>query len=201
MAAIFLVCGAGGPQLKRNPLGCCTRMHEYMFRWAPSEYVRAVRAISRNMAGRHRLTVLVWLGVGLSVALLAFRPLVQPGILPALLWLVLLVLLIYAGWVAPWLTARTVQREDPCANDELRHIVSEDGFGVRSRTVSLDVSWDHIVKVVETDEFFLFFYTKRVAYFTPKRVIPVADLPLLRASLRKYLGAKAHLATDSKAAA
>ena len=42
MEAIFLVCGAGGPQLKRNPLGCTITglrppAHDRPAQWVPKE--------------------------------------------------------------------------------------------------------------------------------------------------------------------
>jgi hypothetical protein len=43
-----------------------------------------------------------------------------------------------------------------------------------------ELDWRAVQRVVETDRFFLFFISKSVAYFLPKRAVPPAELPLAR---------------------
>jgi hypothetical protein len=108
---------------------------------------------------------------------------------------VLLLWTAYLWWGAPWLAARRALREDPCAKDDVRHIVTPEGFGVRTGAVAIDVKWAHITQIVETKEFMLFYFTKRAAYFTPKRVIPQTELESLRPLLLQVLGERARLSS------
>ena len=171
-------------------------VHEYSFRWTPREYVRACHAITLHVHG----TVPVFT-IYLSGALLLFvsapfatgnpsGPLILTAVGTAfLIWAA------YLWWGGPWLTARRSLREDPCAKDDVRHIVSPEGFGVRTGALSIDVKWAHITQIVETKEFMLFYFTKRAAYFTPKRVIPDTELESLRSLLLQVLGDRARLSS------
>ena len=102
---------------------------------------------------------------------------------------------VYQYWGRPLLTARRMLRDDPCAKDGIQHLVSADGFGVRTGAITVDIKWSHIRKVVETKDFVLYYYTRSTAYFTPKRVIPEADLPILRSSLKQWVGERATLSS------
>ncbi len=165
-------------------------MHEYSFSWTPAEYVRACHAITRHVRGTVLTVPILFAGALILFFAAPFANGSENASLTvfsiALVVLLLALYLLY--WGAPWLRARQVLREDPCANEAIRHTVSADGFRVRTRSVAVDVKWDHISQVVETSDFFLFYFSKRAAYFTPKRAIPEADIRPLRTLLRQLLG-------------
>jgi hypothetical protein len=177
-------------------------MHEYSFTWTPAEYVRACHAITRHVRGAASplLMFVVFALIGFVAIPFATGTPYASVLMFSIVAFVLL-LAAYSYWGAPWLRARRVLREDPCANEAVRHIVSADGFSVRTRSVAVDVKWDHISQVVETPEFILVYFSKRAAYFTPKRVIPDANIQPLRTFFRQTLGERAHLSGSSAAAA
>jgi hypothetical protein len=174
--------------------------HEYTFRWTQAEHVRASQAIGRLMTGRRWPSYVVWVAVGLVGGAVLFQPEARNTFIPVLVVLVL-VGSVYSSPLSAWLTARRIKREDPCVDDEIRHILSPAAFKVRSKAIAVDVDWGHMVQVVETPEFFLFFFNKRAAYFTPKRAIPPTDLGGVRNSLREWIGSRARLSADPVAAA
>jgi hypothetical protein len=182
-------------------------MHEYTFTWTPRDHVRAHRAIVRHMVGGwwlKKLPLALALFIGACVLIIiavAGERRVQ-ALTNAAPWIVILVLWIwFLTWGTPWLAARRLQKQDPSVQGPFRHAVSERGFAVRTVAASIDLTWAHIVQVVETPEFLLFYYTKNCAYYTPRRAIPETDLTSLRADLRGYLSGKAILSDVGRAAA
>ena len=169
-------------------------MHEYSFRWTASEYVRASHVITRHMRGQIPTVPMLFIAalILFIAALAASRSTTSPWAIFAvgalfLLWAS------YLYWGAPWFTARRLLRDDPCAKDDIRHIITPEGFSVRTGAIAVDVKWRHFVQVVETPEFLLFYLNKRTAYFTPKRAIPEADLPILRPLLVQWIGVRARV--------
>ena len=104
-------------------------------------------------------------------------------------------------WGSPWLSARQLSKHDPSVRGELHHIITEQGFGIRTVAASVDLTWAHVVQVVETSEFFLFYFRKAAAYATPKHAIPSEDLPRLRSSLGAWVGSRARTWEVTRAAA
>src|ERR1051326_4108960 len=170
-------------------------LHEYSFHWTPSVYVRATHAISRHMRGPISLIPMLF-----TAAFILFLAALASTDSPGAPWALFgcgafsILFASYLYWGAPWFRARRVLREDPCAQDGVRHTIAPEAFFVRTSGVAVEVKWGHIVQVVETPEFLLFYFNKRGAYFTPKRVIPENDLPTLRASLLHLVGDRARLA-------
>ena len=50
--------------------------------------------------------------------------------------------------------------------------------------------WSDIVRCVETDEFFLFFYNKRMAHYLPKRAIGLVEAQAIRELIEAHRGAR-----------
>jgi hypothetical protein len=173
-------------------------MHEYSFRWTPSEYVRATHAMVRHMRGMLPLAPMCGIA-GLVLFLAAAGSMSSPEAAWTLVAVGTLCMLLgaYLYWARPWQAAQRILNEDPCAREDIRHMVTPDGFAVRTGGVSVDVKWAHITRVVETKDFLLYYLNKRFAYFTPKRVIPASDLEPLRASIRRYVVDRAQLAPPS----
>ena len=215
MEALYLVCGARRSQLKRVSLGSpitstapMNQPLEYSFRWTPQDHVQAMRATIRNMRGSFwrflpqvSLTV-----VGIAVLLLFAVVPSDRRLVSFINWLpyvfVLALLNIGLHWWAPWLAARQLQKDDPSVKGgEFRHITSEKGFSVRTVAASIDLTWDHMVQVVETPQFFLYYFKRNGAYATPKHAIPNSDLASLRSTLRSLLGSRARLIEEPNGAA
>ena len=177
-------------------------MHEYSFRWTVAEYVRACHAITRHMRGPVSTIPMLFAG---AIILFIAAPAATGS--PGAPWAVsafgalLLMWAFYLYWGAPWLRARQILRDDPCAKDDVRHTITAEGFCARTGAVNVEIKWSHVVQIVETPEFLLFYFNKRAAYFTPKRAIPPPDLSLLRASLVEWVGDRARLTPAQSAAA
>src|SRR5262245_9063211 len=108
-------------------------MHEYSFRWTASEYVRASHVITRHMPGQiPTVPMLFTPAFILVIAALAASPSTTST------WAIFAVgalFLLWASclyWGAPWLSARRLLRDDPCAKDDIPHIISPEGFSVRT---------------------------------------------------------------------
>lgn len=172
-------------------------MYSYEWQWTPGLHVRAFRATMKHGLGLQRHT---WLIFPIFLLLVSLPGLV--GLLDGDLsylysagpWLVLLLLWpIFIHYVVPWLTARWIAKNDPSTKGPISHLISEQGFGIRSKVASVDLVWDHLKQVVETSEFLLFYYNPNAAYATPLASIPAEDLPGLRVLLRRHVGLRAKL--------
>ena len=103
-------------------------------------------------------------------------------------------------WWTPRLSARQLQKHDPSVGGEFTHRTTANGLAVRTVAASIDLTWAHVVQVVETPEFFLYYFQRNAAYYTPKRAIPPGDLPSLRETIAASIGTKAHLSHTQGAA-
>ena len=89
--------------------------------------------------------------------------------------------LIVAGliWKFPILTGRLqawrVQRSDPNVGHPISHTFDDSGLHIGMRTVNAEIKWAGMNKVRETPEMFLFYYSRRMAYFFPKRAVDSPD--------------------------
>lgn len=99
-------------------------------------------------------------------------------------------------WV-PRATARRLSTQDPSTRGPIRHTITDTSFAVTSVSAATTLNWDHMKQVVETPDFLLFYYSNNCAYFTPRRAIPDADLPALRALLHRVLGPRARMSVGA----
>lgn len=108
--------------------------------------------------------------------------------LDALPWVI-----IGAFWLEfiPWLqrrAARKLPARDASVRGPQERAVDATGYHSRGNGVHLDVPWHAMVRGVETDQFFLFFYNKQCAYYLPKRALSETQCADVRALLRANLG-------------
>ena len=61
----------------------------------------------------------------------------------------------------------------------------------------LDIPWRVFVRVVETGQFFLFFYNSQCAYYVPKRVLDAQQIGMVREVAREALGDRVRLMPGS----
>ena len=90
--------------------------------------------------------------------------------------------LVVAGltWKLPILTGRLqawrVRRSDPNVAHPITHTLDDSGLHIGMRTLNAELKWAGMNRVHETPDMFLFYYSRRTAYFLPKRVVgPAAD--------------------------
>lgn len=145
-----------------------------VFDFDTSEHFRASRAVTRLTPARYYSWVLAAGCVAmLAWSLWSLPPdedlrdkllTVGPWLLLAIFWACLIPF-------TQWRLARKMPKRDPSVLGPQERIVDTEGFHSRGNGVSLDVPWHAVQKVVETDEFFFFFYNKRCAYYLPTRAI------------------------------
>jgi len=75
------------------------------------------------------------------------------------------------GWITGWIRAWQVQRQDPQVQHPLTHTFEESGISISTATVETNLKWGGLHKVRETQDLFMFYYSKRIAYYLPKRVL------------------------------
>ncbi|SRR6266566_4898164 len=181
--------------------------HQYTFRWTFDDHMRAQRQVMRHMIGGTWLKILPGLAAALLlivvIALIVAGPTSRSeAFFTALPYVLILALIVFMmRWGSPWLAARRTQRDDPAVRGDFTHSVGDHAFTIEAAGSKVELTWDHIRQVVETPDFFLYYYRPKWAYFTPKRAIPPADLPSLRAALRSHLGTRVRLLEDGSAAA
>jgi hypothetical protein len=170
-----------------------------VFDFDSSEHYQALRAVSRRTAAR-------WVswgfgGLALVLALLSLRdgwgrasPLAL--FLNALPWLLLGMFWVAFIPISQRWAARSLPKRDASVRGPQERTVDSDGFHSRGNGVSLDVPWHAMLRGVETNDFFLFFYSKQVAYYVPKRVLADGQIREVRRLMRTELGERARLLTD-----
>ena len=163
----------------------------YKFQIDSAETVRASRAVQR----RQRFAWITW-AVWPVLFALALLYLVS-GVPWQNMWLlgVVAVFLLTLQWLTPWIQRRQSRRayaETPNLRAPQVYQFSDAGVSITGGAASTTLGWDSFVEVAETDEFFLFFYSKRCAYYVPKRVVGKGIYQsTLRALLRAKLGPRA----------
>lgn len=160
------------------------------------EHYRAIRQVFRRTPARF----VPWLFALLGLALAYWNALRYWDTVPMadLIWNALPWLLITAFWVVlipylHWRAARTTARSDPSVQGPQLREIDDAGVHSLGNGVRLDLPWNILLKAVETDEFFLYFYSKQLAFYVPKRVLPPADVQAVRVLTQAKLGARAQL--------
>lgn len=97
-------------------------------------------------------------------------------------------------WGVPRMAAGSFRNNNPCAPHPMRRELDDVGLHTGCEVVTTLLRWEGIAQVVETPEFFLFYYMPRSADYLPKRAVGSdAMLERTRSFLRTRLGAKARL--------
>jgi hypothetical protein len=167
-----------------------------VFEFDPSEHYKASRIVTRFTAAR-------WIGWGFAAFAAAFALYTvaqgwDEASPAALIIAVLPWLLLGAFWIGliplsqRW-AARTIATKDASVRGPQERSVDAVGYHSRGNGVGLDVPWHAMVRGVETEAFFLFFYNKQCAYYLPKRAVPADDVPLVRSLMRAGLGERAQV--------
>jgi hypothetical protein len=148
----------------------------FTFRPTPAEHSRVLMFMLRRKRG-FWITMAVLMLVILALAVV---PAMQGYSVSEVASTVLPYLLVLGGIVLAlplvqrWQLQR-LYRQTPTWQEEQIHEFSEDGFRMKNPLSNTLMRWDAFVEVLETREFFLFFISRSMAYFLPKRAITAPD--------------------------
>ncbi len=181
-----------------------TESQSYTFDWRRSEHARVSTLLVRELFGRGVRRAIKWIviGVWLLGALMAIAgpvlgdagmawqlapPLVVVGVMLAVFYRL-------TGWLHAW----QVGRNDPNVSHPITHTVDASGFRITTHSATVDLRWDRVHKVRETEDMFLVYYIPRYAYFLPKRAVgSEPEVEELRDQIRGWLPAGTPYETDS----
>jgi len=171
----------------------------FELRWTVREHVRAMRAMAKHRIGGRLWRVVK--NIILSVIVILFLltlwgastmgPEAVVSLWPAALLTAFWVLYFTVGF--SWFNALVTRRIDPNAKVPCVHRVSREGYHISSSEMNVDVRWNGVLRIVETDEFFLLFWSRPFAYYLPKRVVTPEAVPRLREMFVDSVGDKAHM--------
>jgi hypothetical protein len=150
--------------------------YTFRFQWDMGEYIRAARAVTRHLQGNRFRIVFGVLPVLASIALAAAVISPSEGRLERLAaivpWLLVLGLwFLFLLWGVPYLNAWQFKRHDPSAKTEMFRVIENEGIQSGTGLSRVALKWEGIGRVIETPEFFLFYYNPRCAHYLPKRTI------------------------------
>ncbi len=153
----------------------------FTFDWQPGEHARVTALLIREQFSSGPWRILKW-AVVLVLVLSASLTLATAaaGDLDSALRLGPLTLIVSAlTWKLPILTGRLqawrVRRSDPNVGHPITHTLDDSGLHIAMHTLNAELKWAGMNRVRETPEMFLFHYTRRTAYFLPKRVVGPAE--------------------------
>jgi hypothetical protein len=169
------------------------------FTFDPQQHYRASREVLKRTSARYTS----WIGILVAALLLYSNVLRHWGEFPIreLAWSAIPWVLLAVFWAAivplsTWRTSRRIAKSDPAAQGLQIREVDESGVRSTGNNVTVHVPWAALLKSVETEEFFLFFYSKQLAYYMPKSILDTSDVETVRLTLRKHLAGKAQLASN-----
>lgn len=181
-----------------------TESASYTFDWRRPEHARVSALLVREMFGRGGRRAFKWIVIGvwlLAVAMavtgIAMGDLsIAWQLVPPLVVLTAMLVLFYR--ITGWLHAWQVGRNDPNVAHRITHTLDASGFHVATHSATVDLRWDRVHKVRETEDMFLVYYIPRYAYFLPKRAVGSArEVEELRGRIRGWLPADTPYVQDS----
>jgi hypothetical protein len=149
----------------------------FEFDWRPGEHARVTSLLLRDQMSRGVWRPIRWA----LVAFLTFAGVVAVGsavsgdLVSALQLAVLVAIVAVLASRLPEITGRLqawrVGRNDPNVAHPLVHTLGPTGLHIGMRTLDADLKWSGVYMVRETRDMFLFYYSKNMAYYLPKRII------------------------------
>ncbi len=175
------------------------------FSFDAAQHLRAQREVNRRW--KYRWTLWAF-GIGFPAIMFAW------GVLPnwsrinswylflnLLPWLLLSAFFLALIPIQQRRAARKLAKTDPTLQGLQRRFVDDAGLHMVAPGLSLDLAWTTMQNVVETDEFFLFYYNTRCAYYIPKAGMESGADEATRQIIRTHAGGKAALAGQFSPAA
>lgn len=166
----------------------------YTFDWRSDEHARVTSLLVREQFGSGVRRAMKWgvvvvlvLGAVVAVATAVAGSLAEALPLTSLVIAVAALVLAF-GRLAGLIQAWQLKRHDPNVGHPITHSLDETGFHVRARTTDIDLRWGGLHRVRETPDWFMFYYSSRLAYYLPKRALPdPEEVAELRAWIRTQL--------------
>lgn len=166
----------------------------YTFEWRPGEHARVTSLLVREQFGSGVRRVIKWGVVGVLIlgAFVAIASALSGASAEALRLGVLVVavsaMVLGFGRIAGWIQAWQLKRHDPNVGHPITHCLDESGYHVATRTTDIDLRWSGLHKVRETPDWFMVYYSRRLAYYLPKRALTnPQEVAELRAWIRAQL--------------
>ena len=162
----------------------------FTFDWRPKEHARVTSLLLSEQVARGIGRVLKWaIAAFLVFAAVVTAATAISGDLTSTLQLGPLVIIVAVltskfPEITGRLQAWRVGRSDPNVGHPIVHAFGPLGLRVGMRTVDAELKWSGMHKVRETSDMFLFYYSKRLAYYLPKRVV---ETPEVAAELRGWI--------------
>lgn len=186
--------GLGPAPLRRRQAPFMTDSTIYTFDWQLREHAGVVGLLVRERFQSGVWRMIRWLVVVIlalaTIATLASLLLHDYSSAARLGPLVVLV----GGatfWFEQWtglIRAWQVQRMDPAVRHPISHALEESGLHIITRAAETRLDWGGLHRVRETPGFFMFYYSERIAYYLPKRVVGTeAEVANLRTLIRGWL--------------
>ena len=149
----------------------------YTFDWRLGEHAQVVTLLSRDRHKSGIWRVFRWsVVIVLAVATVATFASAFVGDFTSALQLGPLVVIVggLTFWFEKWtglLRAWQIKRLDPAVHHPITHAIETSSLKVTSKVAETRLKWEGLFKVRETPDLFLFYYSDRIAYYLPKRVI------------------------------
>jgi hypothetical protein len=145
----------------------------FTFVVTPDSHYAATRALIRRTIGRKVLrgSVLVPPAIVVTSAALTQQTIVD-ALWSQAVWIVTPAIFILL--VLPWLERRQIvsaHKTTPSLGGEQRCTYDESGIRMSGPMSNVDLQWRAVTHVVETADFFLFYFSKNCAHFLPQNVI------------------------------
>lgn len=165
----------------------------YSFELDAAEVVRASQAIEKR-ARRPGPTLLLF-GAVFAVPVIAavngsFGAVVRPYLL-----IMVAIFLVALAW--PFVQRRRLHglfANTPSFQGPQTYRLGEENLELSTPLAQSHVRWDALVEVAETEEFFLFYFSKKRAYYLPKVAVGgPEDQEKLRQVIEARVGARAHV--------
>ena len=96
-------------------------------------------------------------------------------------------------FIGPPVQVRALRKNNRAAAGPHVYRLTDSGLAMSSTGATASLTWDNVVRVVESREFILFYFAKSWAQLLPKRVVSPELLPTLRSALTQWVGARARL--------
>ncbi len=158
----------------------------YTFEWRRKEHARVTELLMKERfgSGPFRLLRVAILFVAIVSCVIAVAGIVAGDsemVIPLLPLAVTVGFLTLAfSRITGSLQAWQVGRTDPNTSHPITFRFADSGLQISMHTVDAELRWTGVPRVRESDDLFLIHYSRRRAYFLPKRAVPsaqkVADL-------------------------
>jgi YcxB-like protein len=167
------------------------------YEYEPAEHYRALRTITNLTPFRWMIPVCVGLPVVLF-GLLLWAAWARGDSLASTAWEVspYVALILFWALIIPISQRRRAKRLptlDASVQGPQERRVDADGYHSRGNGVGVDVPWHALKKVVETDQFFMFFYNWQCGYYLPKRTLGPSEVAEVRQLVQVGMGDRARL--------